>query len=450
MVRGASAPGGTAGSGTWLATSGGVCSATGVRRHTAVAAVALVLTTGVAMVQTVPAGAGSGPPLPGQDPFYRYTGVTPLAQIHPGTVLKHRAVTVSFGTAASTPVEAEQLLYRTTGQLGQPTVTVTTVLEPTPVPVVAHIVEYLSFYDGLGAQCDPSYTLRGGDPGGSTNEQEADEEELLVSWYMSQGDIVTVPDFEGTHLDWMAGRESGYGALDAVRATESWLHLRPSAAVGLSGYSGGAVAADWASELAPAYAPKLHLVGVAEGGIPANYIDMFHYIDGTAEYSAAIPGMLVGLSRAYGVDLSQYLSPYGLQVAGAEDQVCIASVFGTYPGLTISQIMQPQYADIYDVPVFASMLGAQTMGTARTHPREPLFMAVGNVDGTGDGAMVAADVRALARRYCGEGVPVEYQEYQGFSHVDAGALFEPQTGPFLQARLAGVPFLGNCSSLGTS
>src|SRR2546423_4962438 len=46
---------------------------------------------------------------------------------------------------------------------------------------------------------------------------------LLILWYLSQGDIVTVPDFEGTHLDWMAGRESGYGALDAIRATESYL-----------------------------------------------------------------------------------------------------------------------------------------------------------------------------------------------------------------------------------
>lgn len=418
-----------------------------MRRHTAVVAVALVLATSVPAVLTASAGAASGPVPPGRDPFYTYSGATPLAQLLPGTVLARRSVDLAVGTFGSTPVRAEQLLYRTTGQLGQATATVTTVLEPTPVPVVPRLVEYLSFYDGLGAQCDPSYTLAGGDPGGSTNEQEADEEELLVGWYLSQGDIVTVPDFEGTKLDWMAGRESGFGALDAVRASESWLGIGPGTPVGLSGYSGGAMAADWASELAPAYAASLHVVGVAEGGIPANYVDMFHYIDGTAEYSAAIPGMLIGLSRAYGVDLSTYLSSYGAQVVAQEDQVCMASVFGKYPGLTIAQLMQPQYQDIYDVPVFATMLGDQTMGTASTHPREPLFMAVGNVDGTGDGAMVAADVRALARRYCGEGVPVEYQEYTGLSHVDAGAAFEPQTGPFLQARLAGLPFVGDCASI---
>jgi hypothetical protein len=187
---------------------------------------------------------------------------------------------------------------------------------------------------------------------------------------------------------------------------------------------------------------------VAEGGIPVDYLHMFHYISGTAEYSAAIPGMLIGLFRAYGADLGRYLSPYGAQVVAQEQEVCIASVFGKYPGLTVQKLVLPAYASFYDVPIFARILGAQTMGTAHTHPREPLFMAVGNVDGTGDGAMVAGDVEALARHYCHLGVPVEFQEYKGFSHVDAGALFDPQTGPFLQARLAGLPFVGNCSSLG--
>ncbi|HEV2369019.1 MAG TPA: lipase family protein, partial [Acidimicrobiales bacterium] len=265
--------------------------------------------------------------------------------------------------------------------------------------------------------------------------------------YLSQDDIVTIPDFEGTSLAWMAGRQSGYGSLDAIRATESYLGIGPATKVGLSGYSGGSVAADWASELAPAYAPSLNLVGVAEGGIPANYFDHFAYIDGTAEYSAAIPGELLGLSRAYGVNLTNYLSPYGRKVVQAESSVCIASVFGKYD-VTIRDLMLPAYRDLAHVAPFSSLLGDQTMGTARTHPREPLLMAVGNVDGKGDGAMVAADVKALARRYCREGVPVDYQEYPGASHIQAAAYFEPQTGPFLQDRFAGVPFVNNCPSLG--
>jgi hypothetical protein len=74
-------------------------------------------------------------------------------------------------------------------------------------------------------------------------------------------------------------------------------------------------------------------------------------------------------------------------------------------------------------------------------------MAVGNADGKGDGVMDAHDVETLAREYCRSGVPVEFQEYQGVSHEEAGAFFEPQTAAFLQARLAGLPFVSNCSSV---
>jgi hypothetical protein len=362
-------------------------------------------------------------------------------------VLKSRSVDLALGTETSTPVQAEQLLYSTSDELGNPSVTVTTVLEPTPTPVVHHIVEYLSFYDGLGPLCDPSYTLSGGDPGNSTYEEEAEEEELLIGWYLSQGDIVTIPDFEGTGLHWMAGLESGQGALDAVTATESFLGLPSSTKVGLSGYSGGAAAADWASEIASVYAPKVNIVGVAEGGVPANYLDMFNYINGSSEYSIAIPGMLLGLSRAYDIDLDQskYLSSFGQQVVGQLEQVCMASVFGTQT-VTMQQTLATG-GNLTTEPALERIVADQTMGNAGV-PREPLLMGVGDSDGTGDEVMVDADVAALAHKYCSEGVQVLFEEYPGASHEEAGAFFEPQTGPFLQARFAGVPFVGDCALIG--
>jgi hypothetical protein len=403
---------------------------------------ALRLLLPLALIAAVPARA-DGPVRPDRDAFYTYTGHQPLADIAPGTVLKSRATTMHLGTT-QTPVPAEQLLYRTTGQLGGPTVTVTTVLAPSRLPAAPNIVGYLSFYDGLGAKCDPSYTLAGGDAGSATDQQ-AEEEELLVSWYLSEGFVVTVPDFEGTHLDWMAGRESGYGTLDAIRATQNYLHAR-TAKVGLSGYSGGAVAADWASELAPSYAPTMTIVGVAEGGVPVNDVHLFDYVNGTDVYSAAIPGMLLGLARAYHLDLSHYLSSYGAKVVEQESGECLTALFGRYPGLTVAKLLKPRYRDWQRVPTIARLLREQTMGTAPGHPRAPLLMGVGNSDGKGDGVMNAGDVRALADEYCRQGVPVQFEEYDGASHESAGAFFEPQTGPFLQARFVGVPFTGNCQT----
>ena len=158
-------------------------------RRLSLALAPLLLLVSIAMA--TPTSATTGPRPPGQDAFYRYSGSLPLREVPPGTVLKARSIRLAFGTTP-TPVAAEQLLYRTTGQLGQPTVTVTTVIQPTHVPGPSRIVEYLSFYDGLGAQCDPSYTLAGGNPGAAM-EQETQEEELLIVWYLSHGYTVTVP-----------------------------------------------------------------------------------------------------------------------------------------------------------------------------------------------------------------------------------------------------------------
>src|SRR5205807_6629006 len=70
----------------------------------------------VPLMALIPAARASSPPSPSQDPFYTYSGKRPLKTIRPGTVLKQRAVQLAFGAGNSTPIQAEQLLYRTTGQ----------------------------------------------------------------------------------------------------------------------------------------------------------------------------------------------------------------------------------------------------------------------------------------------------------------------------------------------
>jgi len=404
-------------------------------------------TSGRAGPARAPAATASTPLPPNQDPFYSYSGSTPLADIAPGTVLNQRSVQVALGTT-STPITAEQLLYRTTGELGQPIATVTTVLKPATGTAVPELVDYLSFYDALGAQCDPSYTLQGGNPG-SANEGQAEAEEAFIASYLANDFIVTIPDFEGPDLEWTAGYLAGYASLDAIRATESYLKLPASTKAGLSGYSGGSIAAEWASEVGPRYAPQLDIVGVAEGGIPVDYAHNLAYINGaTSSWSSIIPAVLDALSRAYGVDLSSYLSPYGVQLTTEDAQACIGSLSGV-PGLTIQKLLKPQYQDFLAVPVFAKIVDDLIMGSVPGKPTGPLFMAVGDSDGTGDGIMVTADVEGLAHEYCQQGVPLQLSVYQGSDHTEAATQFEPAAISFLQQRFAGVPFQNGCSSVPT-
>jgi len=387
----------------------------------------------------------AAPLLPDKDPFYQYHGSRPLAAIPPGTILARRSVDLG-ADGMRLPVTAEQLLYRTTGELGQPTVTVTTVIAPTGRLLARRLVAYLSFYDALGDQCDPSYTLQGGDPG-AANRSQAEEEEAIIASYVLAGFTVTVPDFEGEQLDWTAGQEAGYATLDAVRATEHYLGLPADAPVGLSGYSGGSIAADWASELAPRYAPTMRLIGVAEGGLPVDYAHNLAYINGSPDWSGIIPAALVGLTRAFDVDLRPYLSPFGRRLVRQEEHGCIGSFYGAHPGLRIQQLLKKGHTDIDRIPVFVRIIDHLIMGSAPGHPSGPLFMAVGDSDGTGDGIMVTGDVEALAHEYCQDGVAVRLAVYNGFDHEESALLFEPAALRFLEARFAGVPFVSGCASI---
>jgi hypothetical protein len=124
-------------------------------------------------------------PTPEEDPFYAYHGVVPLADIAPGTVLKTR--TLAYHVAGvPLPVKAVQLLYRSSGEIGQPTVNVTSVLEP---PRARNAL------------------------GGIIPNIEA----LLIAPELLAGDAVVVADTEGETANFAAGPEYGLTAASSAR-----------------------------------------------------------------------------------------------------------------------------------------------------------------------------------------------------------------------------------------
>jgi hypothetical protein len=385
-------------------------------------------------------------PLPHDDPFYRYTGKEPLRKIERGTVLKTRSVSIGIPGSGQGTIPATQLLYRTQDQRKKPSVTVTTVVNPTG-PANAGLVAYLSFYDALGDKCSPSFTLRGGDPG-AENAELAQTELGLVSALAAQGYAVTVPDFEGTDLHWVAGQESGWSTLDSIRATESYLGMDEGQKVALFGYSGGSIAGEWASELAPRYAPELNLVGTAIGGVPVHLAHNLGYINGTDSWSGVIPAVLVSLGRAFGLRMSKYQSAYGNKVTEEVADECIGGFNGNYPGLRVQQLVKKKYKRFLRVPAFARVVNRLIMGSAKGHPAMPMYMGVGEHDGIGDDVMIAKDVEALAHQYCGQGVTVQFEVYAGADHTQGGLQFFPTAMEFLAERFAGTPFAGNCADVG--
>jgi hypothetical protein len=259
-------------------------------------------------------GAGAAVPTPEQDPFYAYQGATPLVNIAPGTVLKTR--TLSYHVAGvPLPVKVVQLLYRSTGETGQPTVNVTSVLEPPLTLGTPDVVAYQSFYDSLNPDDEPSYAISGGlTLGGAI----PDVESALFAPEMISGNAIVIADTEGESADFAAGPEYGINTLDSLRAALSSpaTGLAGVGKIGLIGYSGGAIATEWAAELAPSYAPEVNrrIVGAAFGGVLVDPAHNLHYVDGSAVWAGVIPMAIIGVSRAFHIDLTPYLSAYGLQI----------------------------------------------------------------------------------------------------------------------------------------
>jgi hypothetical protein len=297
-------------------------------------------------------------------------------------------------------------------------------------------------YDALGSQCDPSYTLSGG-----SSSSIAEAEQAVIAGYLAAGYTVVAPDYEGEELEWTIGRQSGYAALDGVRAAEAFLGLPSSTPVGLLGYSGGSVPTQWGAEIAPKYAPELNIVGAAGGGLPVDLAHNLPYISGGTQWAGVIPALIVAYQRTYNLDTSEFLSDYGQQLVQTVDSECIANFASDYPGLTDADMVKAPYTSLLDVPQVVAAINDNIMGSQGT-PRTPMFLAVGHADPIGDTIMVTGDVEGLAHEYCGRGVDVTYQEYAGLTHGEAFPPFEAQALHYLTERFAGLPTHSNCAGIG--
>ncbi|MEU6584158.1 lipase family protein [Nocardia sp. NPDC046763] len=371
-----------------------------------------------------PARADTTVTLPTADPFY--TGPDGWEQTAPGAVLHTRTVQLA-PTSVPLPLAATQVLYRTSGQFGEPGVTVATVIRPPGASGPLRLVSYQSAYDSLGAGCDPSYALRGG---GAGTPQDA----LIIAGYLAAGLTVVVSDYEGTDLAYGAGRLSGNATLDGIRAALHTLDAPAGTPVGMSGFSGGSIATEFAAELAPAYAPELNIVGAAAGGMPVDMAATIGYVDGSPQWALVLPYVMQGAARGFGLDLTLYLSDYGKDMMAQIADHCVSDG-PQFPGLRLAQLLRPEYRDYRTIPGFDPILTQNRMGATGT-PNMPLLFGAGNADHTGDGVIVAAGARDLTADYRSRGVTVDYIEYPGSNHLLAGAQFAPAAQAFLMSRFA--------------
>ena len=391
------------------------------------------------------------------DGFYRYTGSTPLAKYAPGTVLKTRTVDYSI-QGLGLPLTAIQILFRTTTAVGTPSLGVTTVIRPLGATgPVTQVVSYQSFYDSLNPADEPSVAIAGA---GGLGPGIANVETALFAPMLLAGKAINIPDTEGQTADFAAGPEYGRVTLDSIRAISrtSATGIPRTAKVALIGYSGGAIASEWAAEQARTYSPDVaaRIVGTAVGGVLVDPAHNLTYVSGSLVWAGVIPMAIIGVSRSYHIDLSKYLNPYGRSIVTALQKASITQALGTYPGLTWQKMALPQYANPDHVAAYVTAVNRLIMSTGGT-PTAPMFIGQGDggyLEGTspsttygaGDGVMIAGDVRTLARTYCARGVRTQYVEYP-LSHFTSVTLWLPQAYGWLLDRFAGRVAPSSCGSI---
>ncbi|KAF2857367.1 LIP-domain-containing protein [Piedraia hortae CBS 480.64] len=383
--------------------------------------------------------------LPDLDPFYRPpAGYESKA---PGAVLRSRLIVPSFSGVVIAPVEAHQLLYRTSAIDGSAISTVTTIFKPLAGAKTDRFISFQTAYDSAATRCDPSYTYQLGSL--VTSDLITEVEEFLIQAYLLSGYIVVSSDYEGPEAAFGAGRLAGMGVLDSMRAVINYggplgLTAQNPMIVG-TGYSGGSIATGWAASLQPKYAPELNIKGWSMGGTPANLTGTAYYVDGTV-FAGFLPPALVGLSRTstYGSSIQSVFSQdittagnaaldFASKNCGPDDVIALAfkSILSTnFQKLGSSFFSQPQ---------IAAVLAKQTMGVNPDEtPKPPVYM----YHAPGDEIIPYNDAHTTFNAWCADGASVTFNTVKDGGHATTEIVGFPQSFKFVTGAFSATPTSG--------
>ncbi|KAF3767289.1 hypothetical protein M406DRAFT_61238 [Cryphonectria parasitica EP155] len=376
---------------------------------------------------------------PTQDPFYSPTEGFETSS--PGTVLRIREAVGNLTTLAGSNCSAAyNIVYRTTNSRYNADYAVTTIFVPaSPSPA---LLSYQVPYDSAYLDASPSYALYSTD--GASWMQD-------VSTALSLGWFVSVPDYEGPLASFTAGVQSGHATLDSVRAilnanASNGLGLLPDTRSAMWGYSGGALASEWAAELQVQYAPELNFSGAALGGLTPNVSSVLDSINGQIDAGLG-PSSFLGLSSQY-PELRQFLVSK-LKTTGPYN----ATGFLAAENYTNSQAVEAfafQNITDYFVGGISDLLGPLALSVANVEgqmgyhgvPQMPIFA----YKAIADEVSIVNDTDVLMERYCNVGANILYNRNTIGGHAAEEINGRPAALSFLQSVLSDMNATGFPSS----
>jgi hypothetical protein len=206
----------------------------------------------------------------------------------------------------------------------------------------------------------------------------------------------------------------------------------------MSGYSGGAIAAEWAAELESSYAPELNISGVAIGGLTPIVFNVLLACS-HGRNAALDPTGVVGLVSQF-PEVSDYIMSK-LKTTGKYN----ATTFLSVRNLTLDEA-GPVFAfqNIFDYfvdgladlqnPLVTNLTDAQGRMGYHGVPVAPMFI----YKAIGDEVSPINDTDALVTKYCAQGATITYQRNTVGNHESEQGNGDQRAFAFLAKVLGGT------------
>ena len=372
-----------------------------------------------------------------------YTPPSPLPTAAPGTLIRSVQVRGVPGVPAGATVW--RILYHSTSIYGADVAESGYVIAPAAAaPAGGYpVIAWAHGTSGFAAPCGPSLFTDSG--GGGPYLLPALDRYLRAGYVVSAADYQGLGVSDGVH-PYLLGASEGRSVLDAARAAARLPGLRTAAEVVIYGHSQGGHAALFAAELAPTYAPDLHLVGVVAAA-PATGLSTLISIVGTpagAQFLPySIPTSWAWTQTYHDLPVSAVFTPSGADFAstevthGCSGEVAVAI---TAHHLTPQGVFAPGAGSD---PVVLAHARANDPGNVRTPV--PMLVVQGTADGTVPPPLTDAYVTSKA---CPIGDTVQYLHVPGATHGTVVYVAAPAIVAWMDARLAGTPAPSTCGQPG--
>nr|WP_245717314.1 lipase family protein [Nocardia jejuensis] len=381
---------------------------------------------------------------PELDPGFYRPPAEVVASKAPGEIIAARRINAANAGLIPVNVDAWQVSYRSNNSRDEPIAAVATVLKPrgsAPDKLVSmQIAE-----DSLAAYCSPSYAVQQWSAAAAVGQIVAPLEFIIAQAQLQQGWGVVIPDHQGPDNAFAAGPLAGRITLDGIRAARNFepMRLAPDTRIAMYGYSGGAIATGHAAELKQSYAPELDIVGVAEGGVPADFGPLLDIGNGQV-WSGMIMAAVLGLGREYrefGDLLSRDMDPLGQGLSVIKGGLCVQYTTALLPFANLKGMIHVPEGDPMRNPVVRDVLDKTRMG--KSVPDMPMFIFQGNPDEL----IPVGPVNALVDTYCkSPNAQVQYTREHAAEHVTTEISGSATALLWLRDRLNGVPAAAGCST----